>query len=258
MLFLVVFAFFVGTQSVPLSPSIFNASIPVSSRNVLRNTQLKKRDLASRNPSSPSMRDFDGWTRNAWSAQCQMQATILLPGLPTPVAADAVIKVDPVAKYWYFNGGSFGVQWITESSAFTVQETPNGPVCWEIQGWNFTQQVKGYQLAYENEVSGAISTFSGGAHDVTSCGCVTAVNFDFFQIGGQYRLSKFAISQAYPYLPAGARGVKINLSCPPSGAGGSGPTAAEMTLPAICSAPYLQTSYCDVFTPPTCDFVPFF
>jgi hypothetical protein len=72
------------------------------------------------------------------------------------------------------------------------------------------------------------------------------------QIGGDYSLMHWAVEQAYPYLPFGALGVKINV-IPTQVTRGTGPKAQEMQVPASCiGAP----SYCDTFTPPSCNFVP--
>jgi len=228
------------------------------SRTALENMMKSKFTSSSRVRTPPSgtssMRDADPWDHNAWGGECVMQATLLLPNMTTPAAVPYVLKTDPVSKRWYSNAGPLGVQWINATSAFTVQETPNGPVCWQIPGWTYDKQVAGYRGMFESGIDGPVVRFSGGVHDITGCGCEGAHSFQFFRVGGDYRLLNWAVEQPYPYLPFGAQGVKINVNC--HGFSGEGPTDADMTLPAICHAPYLQSSYCDVFTPPSCHYIP--
>jgi hypothetical protein len=127
-------------------------------------TSSKRRVVlpASRGSSMPSMADANPWSHNAWRAQGTMQATLLLPNLPEPAAVPNVLAVDPGAKHWYSNAGPLGVQWINATSAFTIQETPYGPMCWQIPGWNFDQQVQGYRSMFLYATDGPSVGFSGG------------------------------------------------------------------------------------------------
>jgi hypothetical protein len=230
--------------------SVFSLAHSESVEHAMLRAKTQKSARGDAIGSITSMADADPWSHNAFSAVGTMQATLLLPNMPTPTPVPNALKVDPVKKQWYSNAGPLGVQWINATHSFTVQQTPYGPFCWEIPGWNFDKQVAGYKGMFLAGTDGPTVLLSGGVHDVTGCACLGAHTFQFMLIGNQYRLMHWAVEQAYPYLPFGAAGVKINII--PSQVSGDGPTAEDMTVPAMCiGAP----SYCDTFTAPSCNFV---
>lgn len=212
---------------------------------------------AKRDTGISTMRPADVWDRNAFSSQCQMKATLAVDFLTDAAPMPAVIKTDPVAGNWYFNGGVFGTQWITPTAAYTTQYNADGSQsCWKIPGWNFTQQVKGYRSVYQASAAGGSTvTFSGHSQDITSCGCEASNTIEMLLLGsGNYRLLRWAQRQRYP-VPLG-RGVKINIECDPFPSN-VGPTAEDMTLPDICTGAQLKPSYCADFgtTADDCGFI---
>ena len=241
---LVVLFLMLTVKAIPLPPPTHFANISSSSGS--------KRDTGT-----STMRPSDVWDHNAFSSQCVMKATLAVDFLTDAVPLPAVIKTDPVAGNWYFNGGVFGTQWITPTAAYTTQFNADGSQsCWKIPGWNFTQQVKGYRSVYQAaSAGGSTITFSGHSHDITSCTCETSNTIEMLLLGnGSYRLLRWSQRQRYP-VPVG-RGVKINIECDPFPSN-TGPTVEDMTLPAICTGPELKLSYCADFgtTPSDCGFI---
>lgn len=200
---------------------------------------------------APTLENVNPWaTPNGWTAYGSITTALL--GIPFPASEPipASLGVDPVKKIWAFNGTT-EAQWAFADSAYVLQ----GGACWEVEGWNFAKQVAGYNSLQNVAQNRFLPLAFGAAFDIASCGCQIANSFQLVNISGNLAVTNWGFQQAFPDLPAPFTGIggdlyfdRFDFSAPP---------ASMTTLPAACLPPLLQEAYyCEVFTAPSCTFIP--